>query len=181
VGRAVSSLELAHAGYRSAEAATPAQRLAQVEVPAECLSAVVGPGGEAIAEVRALCGGIMIALQPSEKSGGPMTAFIGPSDPEQVARAERAIRERMLLAEAAAEAETATAAAIASGTNATAVAGGTRSPGAPAGEAGGAAGAEGPAEAAGAAEAEHAPEDGGAVACIATGSGAESDGLEDIP
>uniref|UniRef100_A0A6T0TN26 K Homology domain-containing protein n=1 Tax=Alexandrium monilatum TaxID=311494 RepID=A0A6T0TN26_9DINO len=101
VGRAVSSIELAHARHKEAEAAAPtAQVLAQLEIPAHHLNSVVGPSGEGIAEVRRKCAGIMIAVQPSEQPGGPVTAFIGPSDKEQVARAKHELRERLLLAEA---------------------------------------------------------------------------------
>lgn len=111
VGRAVSSLELAHSTHKQAEAAASAAPvLAQVEIPAQHLNAVVGPNGQGIAEVRSKCAGIMIAVQPSEQPGGPVTAFIGPSDKEQVVRAEREIRERLLLAEAAASAASAGAA-----------------------------------------------------------------------
>mmetsp|Transcript_75850 Transcript_75850/g.175860 ORF Transcript_75850/g.175860 Transcript_75850/m.175860 type:complete len:366 (+) Transcript_75850:80-1177(+) len=105
VGRAVASLEMGHLSHKKVEAAAPTpQVLAQVEIPAQFLNAVVGPNAETISEVRAACKGIMIALQPSEQSGGPTTAFIGPSDRELVAHAERQIRERLLLAEAGAEA-----------------------------------------------------------------------------
>jgi len=103
VGRAVTSIELAHKRHQQV-AAPAAQVLAQVEIPAQHFNAVVGPSGEGIAEVRKKCDGIMIAVQPPEQPGAPLTAFIGPSDKEQVARAEREIRERLLLAEAATDA-----------------------------------------------------------------------------
>eukprot|EP00747_Dinoflagellata_sp_TGD_P022812 gnl/TRDRNA2_/TRDRNA2_129342_c2_seq1.p1 gnl/TRDRNA2_/TRDRNA2_129342_c2~~gnl/TRDRNA2_/TRDRNA2_129342_c2_seq1.p1 ORF type:complete len:478 (+),score=118.33 gnl/TRDRNA2_/TRDRNA2_129342_c2_seq1:66-1436(+) len=69
--------------------------MAQVEVPAELMSAVVGPNGSALVELRNACGGIMIAMQPSEQPGGPLTAFVGPGPKEHVELAERTLRKRL--------------------------------------------------------------------------------------
>merc|ERR1712008_646692 len=78
--------------------------LGRVEVPAAYLGPVVGANGEGLLEVREKCGGIMIALMPAEQPGGLTVAVLGPGDAVQVNSAERELRSRLLLAEAAEEA-----------------------------------------------------------------------------
>jgi len=102
VGRATASVEVAHEDHKRALSAGPV--LGRLEVPSAYLGPVVGANGEGLLEVREKCGGIMIALMPAEQPGGPTVAVLGPGDAVQVSNAERELRSRLLLAEAAAEA-----------------------------------------------------------------------------
>mmetsp|Transcript_122965 Transcript_122965/g.244669 ORF Transcript_122965/g.244669 Transcript_122965/m.244669 type:complete len:375 (-) Transcript_122965:45-1169(-) len=102
VGRATASVEVAHEQYQRALSSGPV--LGRVEVPAAYLGPVIGANGEGLLEVREKCAGIMIALMPAEQPGGPTVAVLGPGDAVQVSNAERELRSRLLLAEAAVEA-----------------------------------------------------------------------------
>jgi len=101
VGRATAAVEVAHEQHQRALSSGPV--LGRVEVPSAYLGPVVGANGEGLLEVREKCGGIMIALMPAEQPGGAMVAVLGPSDVAQVSSAERELRSRLLLAEAAVE------------------------------------------------------------------------------
>jgi len=107
VSRAIRHLEelyAAHVESERAAASAAAERaetenIEWLEIPVEYLSAVVGPNGSGIAEVRERCSGIMVALQPSTEPGGPMTAFIGPGCHESVLLAKHELRQRMQFSE----------------------------------------------------------------------------------
>lgn len=103
VGRTLSALELEYTKEQQAKAlaAEMEEIMAQVAIPSEHMSATIGANGSALAEVRARCGGLMIALQPSETPGGPFTAHIGPGQRRHVVKAEKELRERLLEAELA--------------------------------------------------------------------------------
>lgn len=145
VGRAAAELGLQHAAFLKGEEAEAqarekakdcAQVIASVELPSEHAILVLNSNGALVRELRAKCGGLMIALQPSEKPGGPLTVFIGPGDRAQVAKAEQELHDHLLDAEceeaaaedeleeeAAARAATATAAEDALGADAAPTAG----------------------------------------------------------
>lgn len=101
VGRATSEVQLLYdSDAKEARRAKDAvQTMAQVEVPGEEVNVVLGRNSALVAELRARCGGVMIALQPSERPGGPLTVFIGPGPACQVAKAEKELRESLLDAE----------------------------------------------------------------------------------
>jgi len=117
VGRAAWQLEQLREEHRSrqeaaaqvAEERDANERLEQLEIPPERMSAVVGPNGAHLAQIREKCGGIMIALQPSADPRGPLTAFIGPGRRASVLLAKRELQRRLDgacdLAEKNAEAE----------------------------------------------------------------------------
>merc|ERR1712048_419057 len=82
VGRASWQLEQLHKEHieREAMATKPVTEhvtqaiMEQIEIPAMHMSAVTN--ASFLADVRDKCGGIMIALQPSLESGGPLLACI---------------------------------------------------------------------------------------------------------
>mmetsp|Transcript_160578 Transcript_160578/g.283134 ORF Transcript_160578/g.283134 Transcript_160578/m.283134 type:complete len:393 (-) Transcript_160578:12-1190(-) len=113
VGKALWQLQELHethvkeatAAAAAAEAAAKLEHMEQLEIPSRHMSAVVGPNGASIADVRAKCGGIMIAIQPPSEPGGPLMAVIGPGERTNVLLARRELRKRLEAAEPAAAAD----------------------------------------------------------------------------
>lgn len=99
VGRAVSQLQLVH---REHDLGAGGEEIVQVEVPADRLGAVVGPNQAGIAEIRAKCGGVMIAMMPPEQPGASLTAYVGPGRKALVEQAAEELRQRIMSDEAAA-------------------------------------------------------------------------------
>eukprot|EP00927_Polykrikos_kofoidii_P038483 TRINITY_DN32840_c0_g1_i1.p1 TRINITY_DN32840_c0_g1~~TRINITY_DN32840_c0_g1_i1.p1 ORF type:complete len:469 (+),score=68.44 TRINITY_DN32840_c0_g1_i1:114-1409(+) len=85
-----------HAETARSEAATAENSvLQQLNIPANLMSAIVGSDGSALGDIRMRCGGIMIALHPSEDLADQLTALIGPGPRESVFQAKRELQERL--------------------------------------------------------------------------------------
>lgn len=74
----------------------PGADVKEFEIPAEHVSAIIGPAGSNIAQMRAASGGIKIGVKiPDPPGSAPHKVWIGPALPEQIDIAVQLIQEKI--------------------------------------------------------------------------------------
>eukprot|EP00933_Yihiella_yeosuensis_P073867 TRINITY_DN8264_c0_g1_i1.p1 TRINITY_DN8264_c0_g1~~TRINITY_DN8264_c0_g1_i1.p1 ORF type:complete len:418 (+),score=127.09 TRINITY_DN8264_c0_g1_i1:68-1321(+) len=103
VGKAVSDVQQVFNSFQEEEKQkkekAESEKMGKVQVPSKLMSAVCGPNGSSLPEVRKKCGGVMLAMMPPDTPGGPLTVHIGPGTRAQISLVEKELRSRIAKAE----------------------------------------------------------------------------------